>query len=82
MRTVTKAEIDGCLSCTKPPSACNFCNGPKPSRRGKSGYPKEIVDAALGLYDAGCRIGEIARTLGVSQASVSLWLKKRWEGTL
>ncbi len=80
MNKPTKAEIEACLRRTRPPSTCNHCNGPKPNgpgRRGRIGYPEATRALVLALYDSGERVTRIARMTGVSQGSVSLWVRQR-----
>ena len=81
MRDPTKEEIDACLSCTRPPNACNTCGGPN-AGRGVRGYPKETKEAALAMHDLGMQQYLIAEALGISQGVISQWLKKRSEGKL
>ena len=83
MREPPKAKIEACLRCTRPPNACNMCSGPSPGKadgRDRRGYPEATRALVLALYDSGETVTRIARMTGVSQGSVSLWVRSRAKG--
>lgn len=63
-------EVRGCLSCTRPPEACNDCGGPKEQRKFQA--RKEII-AEL---KAGKSCAEIARERGVTERAIHYYKKK------
>ena len=57
-------EVRGCLSCTRPPEACNECAGPKEQRKFQA--RREIIQA---LKD-GKSVEEIAKALDDEQKEI------------
>ena len=63
-------EVRGCLSCTRPPEACNECAGPKEQRKFQA--RREIIQA---LKD-GKSVAEIAKDRGVTRKTIQYYKKK------
>ena len=73
--------IQFCLNCTRPAYACNSCGGPMKRKRlhrgGRKAAPREVVETALAMADAGIPHKVIAEKLGVAKATISMWKWKR-----
>lgn len=63
-------EVRGCLSCTRPPEACNGCAGPKEQRKFQA--RREIIKA----LKAGKSTAEIAKERGVTASAINYYKKK------
>jgi transposase-like protein len=47
---------------------------------GRRGYPPEFRRRALDLIDAGRKVRDVARDLGLSEQTIYVWRKQHWIG--